>query len=391
MKKWSFIICISLLLFSLSACGEPEGIEDEVALAVAQTQTKQAWEESVESVQQTAEAGEIATQEVEEPTDAPEPTDPPKPTKTPEPEIIHVEVPGNPAEKINSFVTDFNSSDYAEELVTYGDQFIINRYERPFTQEMGEYRGYLDIIRANLRFSLPPWIYVEVFLAEPLPDTSAALYGIELDLDIDGRGDYLILAQQPPGEEWTVEGVTVLEDTNEDVGGVMPLLTEELTEELVNDGYDRAIFQEGRGEDPDLAWVRLNSKDPASLEFAFKVDLTKKTGFLWVIWADEGLQDPSWADYNDRFTFEEAGSPYPEHRYYPIQGIYLVDSTCRSWYGLEPEGDEIGICQVYESGEGFRLCYSPLTHAGIYCSPECLPECPEELSANYFCQPCTMP
>jgi hypothetical protein len=382
MKRILICITLAILVIALSACGESEGIEDEVAIRVAQTQTKQAWEASVESVQQTSEAGPSDTSTADEPADVPEPTD------TPEPEIIHIEIPGEPAEKINSFVTDFNSIDYAEDLFTYGDQFIINRYERPFTQGMGEYRGYLDIYLANLRFN-PPWFYVEIFLAQPLPESSRALYGVELDLDIDGRGDYLILAPQPPTEEWTVQGVMVLEDTNEDVGGTAPLLTEVLPEDWAGDGYDRVVFQEGRGDDPDLAWVRLNPEEVNSLEIAFKADLTGNMGFLWVIWTDEGLQDPPQADYNDQYIFEEAGSPYPEHRYYPIQAIYQVDSTCRSWYGFEPDGDEIGVCQSTPS-EGFRLCYMALTHVGTICLPECMPECPENLPGNYFCQPCTI-
>jgi hypothetical protein len=152
------------------------------------------------------------------------------------------------------------------------------------------------------------------------------------------------------------------------------------------------VFQEGLGDDPDLAWVRLNPEEPNSLEIAFKADLTKKTGYLWVIWADEGLQDPSRADYNDQFIFDEAGSPYPEHRYYPIQAIYQVDSTCRSWYGYEPVGDEVGICQIYEPGQGYRLCvrYAIGPTYITVCSDTCAPECPAELPFNYFCEPCTI-
>ena len=379
------ILILSFCLMFLSACGTTQDIEDEVAQAVAATQTKKAWEAAVESAQMTAEADADAPSTAEEAEDVPVIED------TPEPAIVHAVFPNNPAEKDNSFVTDFNSSDFATEGSTYGDQFFINRYERPFTRGMLEYRGYLDIIRANLKYN-PPWFYIQVFLAKPLPESSAALYGIELDLDLDGRGDTLILAQQPPGEDWTVEGVTVLEDTNEDVGGEQPLLTEELPENWPGDGFDQVIFQSGRGEDPDLAWVRLNPEDPTSLEIAFKVELGGSSGFFWVVWADEGLQDPSLADYNDRFTFPEAGSPYPEHRYNPIQEINLLDSTCRSWYGLQPEGDEIGLCQIYEPGEGFRLCYRFIYGATqlTVCSDVCAPACPGELPSNYYCVPCTL-
>lgn len=392
MKKWALIIIFSLVLITISACSPTEEAAVEVALRVAETQTKMAWEAQVESAQLTAEAEASPEPESEEPEDTQEPGDPPAPTDTPEPEIIHVTLPDSPAEKNNSWVTDFNSIDNADEGFTYGDQFFINRYERPWTRGMGEYRGYLDIIRANLKYN-PPWFYVQVFLAEPLPENSAAQYAMELDLDIDGRGDFLIVVPHPSGEEWTVQGVAVLEDTNEDVGGVEPVLTEILPPDYNGDGYDKVIFQGGRGDDPDLAWVRLNPEETNSLEIAFKAELTGGTGYLWTIWADEGLKDPSRADYNDQFTFVEAGSPFPEHRYHPINEIYLLDTTCRSWYGYEPVGDEIGLCQIYEPGEGFQLCLTyqlgntPIT----ICSDVCAPECPPRLPSGYSCRPCTMP
>lgn len=392
MKKWSLLLILILIMIPLASCGPKDVIDDEVALHVAETQTKMAWEAEVESAQQTAEAEPSPEPETGEAEESQEPAEAQEPAVTPEPEIVHVVLPDQPAEKNNSWVTDFNSIDHAEDGFTYGDQFFINRYERPWTRGMEEYRGYLDIIRANLKFN-PPWFYVQIFLAEPLPDSSEALYGVELDLDIDGRGDYLILAPQPIGEEWTVEGVTVLEDTNEDVGGEVPVLTEELPEGYVSDGYDQVIFQGGLGEDPDLAWVRLNPEEPNSLEIAFKADLTGGTGYLWVIWADEGLRDPAMADYDDRFTFEEAGSPYPEHRFHPIQEIYLLDTTCRSWYGFDPIGDEIGLCQIYEPGEGFQLCYTfrigPTS--STICNEVCMPECPEGVVYPYSCQPCILP
>ena len=55
MKKWTLIIIFALLVISLTACGAPEEVDVEVALRVAETQTKMAWEASVESAQQTAE------------------------------------------------------------------------------------------------------------------------------------------------------------------------------------------------------------------------------------------------------------------------------------------------------------------------------------------------
>jgi len=388
MKRKTRALITVMILLTLAACGQTDGEDDQdIAQSVAATQTKMAWETSLESVRQTEAAQE------EEPAEAEVVEEQPP---TPEPDVVHVLLPDMPNEAIASYMTDFNSSEFAADQVTYGDQFFINRYERPFTAEMEEYRGYLDIVRANLKYN-PPWFYVEVFLAEPLPESSGALYAVELDLDVDNRGDFLILAAQPSGEDWTVEGLTVLEDSNEDVGGDLPLLTEELPADLAGDGYDREVVREGRGDDPDLAWIRRNPEDPACLEFAFKDELTGNTGFLWNAWSDEGLRDPALADYNDRFTFEEAGSPYPEHQFYPIQELNLVDSTCRSWYGFQPEGDEVGLCQIYTPGEGYRLCVSYTFGAGTFtqCNETCLPECPSHPgsvgSITYFCRRCKLP
>ena len=255
---------------------------------------------------------------------------------------------------------------------------------------MEQYRGYLDLILANVMVN-PPWIYVEVFFAEELPESSQAVYSVDLDLDKDGRGDILVQAAMPADTEWAVSGVSVFQDTDGDVGGELPLLSDPPDESLT--GYETLLFNSGQGDDADLAWVRRNPEDDTSLQIAFKGSVAGEGGFLWSIWADEGLMDPGLFDYNDRFTFQEAGSPYPKHEYHPIQGVYLVDSTCRSWYGFKPVGDEIGLCQIYyESGpeKGWKLC-SWYSDTFFVCSDVCMKSCPPDLKFPYFCNECTLP
>ncbi len=305
-------------------------------------------------------------------------------------------IPGEPGEKNNTYVTDFNSIDYAEEGITYGDQFFINRYERPFTVEMEQYRGYLDLILTNMKVN-PPWIYAVIFLAEDLPETNDALYSLEFDNDRDGRGDFLVQASLPPDDQWTVEGVVVLEDSDGDVGGPNPVLTDPPGEEVNSNGFETVLFQSGQGDDPDLAWVRRNPTDPTSLQIVLKQSLVGENGFFWSVWADEGLRNPAFADYNDRFTFEQAGSPYPDHEFYPINEINLLDSTCRSWFGLEPVGNEPGICQVYARGTGYKMCitYNLGPSTLTSCSDVCMEECPRLPapvgSLSWSCQKCNMP
>ena len=367
-----FLMLVIFSLFIVACSGQDsEAVQDAVAQGVAATLTKEAWLDGLEEEAQ-------QTEEVIE-------------TVTPSPEpIIHEMIPGEPQEKANTYLTDFNSIDNAEAGFTYGDQFLINRFERPFTIEMEQYRGYLDIILANMMVN-PPWIYVEIFLADQLPESSEAFYSIELDLDVDGRGDFLIQTRMPENEEWTVVGVRVFEDSDGDVGGENPVFSDPADENIT--GYELVIFDEGRGDDPDLAWVRRNPDDETNFQIAFKVSLTDALGFLWSVWADEGLRDPALFDYNDRYSFEEAGSPYPEHEFHPIQAINLVDSTCRSWYGFEPEGDEPGLCQVYYKAgpdKGWKLCYR-VSDTFSVCSDVCLIRCPRELPSRWFCERCKLP
>ena len=377
--RLSVVMLIIVLAVFVGACagGGPE--DDAIAAGVAATQTKQAWEADLESIRQTeqAQGPELAQETVET-------------------MIVHEMIPGEPAEKSNTYVTDFNSIDFAEEGITYSDQFFINRYERPFTVEMEQYKVYLDLILTNLKVN-PPWIYAVIYLAGELPETNQALYSLEVDNDEDGRGDFLIQAPLPPDDQWTVEGVVVLEDQDDDVGGPNPVFTDPPGEGISTNGFETELFRSGVGEDPDLAWVRRDPVDPTSLQIAFKVDLVGAQGFFWSVWADEGLRNPGFADYNDKFNFEEAGSPYPEHDYYPIQEINLVDSTCRSWYGLEPVGDEPGICQVYSRGTGYKLCLTynlgntTLTNCSDVCMEEC-PRLPDPIGGlSWSCQKCTMP
>jgi hypothetical protein len=376
-KRWWISLSLFILLLGITGCSSDQSsdLEDAVAAGVSATQTKIAWEASVEAAQQT----EAAQEDTEPPTD------------TPEPEIVHLMYPEEPSETSNTYVTDFNSIDFAQEGITYSDQFFVNRYERPFTQEMEEYKGYLDLILTNIKVN-PPWLYADIFLADELPEESSAIYSLEFDTDEDGRGDYLVSAAMPLDDMWTVRGVVVLEDGNEDVGGSNPLLADPPEESTDYDGYEIELFREGQGEDPDLAWVRRNPMDDTSLQIAVKLPLLGGGGFFWSVWADEGLTDPALADYNDRFNFEQAGSPYPDHQYYPIQQINLVDSTCRSWYGFEPEGDEVGICQIYTPGEGYRLCLTYVIGSTPYtvCNDVCNPNCPPNLPSGYFCRSCTL-
>ena len=110
------------------------------------------------------------------------------------------------------------------------------------------------------------------------------------------------------------------------------------------DLLDHALARLCQGDDPDLVWVRRNPEHANSVQFAYKTDLIGNSGYMWSAWADDGLKAVNMRDYNDRYTEEAAGNPYPGSPLYPIRSIYLFDSTCRSFHGFTPTGNEPGLC-----------------------------------------------
>lgn len=228
----------------------------------------------------------------------------------------------------------------AEHRAPYGDSYNINLFERPFTLSDMTYLPQLDILTFQLSKDAT-WYYVSIDLAGgDMNDPTGINYGVELDTNHDGFGDYLIWAKPPYTTTWATETVRVLQDTNHDTGG---LSAEKSDAPFTGDGYDKIIFDGGQGADPDLAWVRLNPQVTAAVQFAFKRSLAGDA-FMWGVWADSGLKDPSKFNYNDRFTEEQAGSPEKSEKYYPIKAIYQVDNTCWPAVGFKATGDEPHLC-----------------------------------------------
>ena len=376
MKLRQVIFVLLIVIFSVivaSCSGDDGAVSNAVAEGVAATQTKRAWEAELESMRLT----EAATE----------------PSVTPEPAIVHITYPSF-VEGSNTFVTDFSSLDYAPEKSTVGDYYQMNRMERPFTTEDMDYLGDLDITRVDLKYS-PPWFYATFFLAGDLRESGNVKYGLEFDIDSDGRGDFLVWAALPPGPDWTTDGVSVLEDRDNDIGGLYPLQMEDPNPAI--NGYEMEIFNAGLGDDPDLAWIRRDPEVNNQIQIAFKESFTGSEGFLWSAWADEGLINPGMFDYNDQISFTDAGSPNDESPDYPLKAVEKVDSTCRSWYGMTPVGDEPGLCTIKEEKPpednqprmGFCPAKSNLTvgPTQLICDGPCTPECPP----HRVCIPCTLP
>jgi hypothetical protein len=273
-------------------------------------------------------------------------------TATSTPTVAHVATPPG-ASGTTRYITDPLTKDYApqKKSPSGSDVYQNNRYERPYTSGTMDYLSDVDLTRVELRI-VAPWVYVTFFLAGPRADgIGKTMYGAEFDVNLDGRGDYLIWGASPAGGEWMADGVEVWKDSNADVGGPNPQLTN--APWTGGDGYDQTLFASGQGADPDLAWIR-QLDGGAKVQLAFKYSAVGSAPqFLWNGLADLGVRRPDWFDYNDHFTQGEAGSPLPvQADYYPLAALYGIDNTCRDAYGFAPTGVEAGLCLYYGSISG---------------------------------------
>lgn len=293
------------------------------------------------------------------------PTLQPSPSTTPEPAVEHLTRPGEPA-RIRTWVSDVSSEVFAAENRTIGDSLPLNLLERPFTAGEMEYRPYLDITRVEVGEG-DEWIYIILHLEGSPPADARAFYGVEIDVDRDGRGDWLIGGMVPPASEWTTDDVAVWRDSNDDVGGHSPMQAEAPLSGV--DGYDERVFYSGHGDDPDSAWIRRDPTHPDRVQLAFKLSLLQSAGtFLWGGWSDEGVQQPGWFDYNDRFTLAEAGSPQINNDNYPLATLALMDNTCRWSFGFEPTTAYPGLCPLPTPTPTPTRTPQPPTQA-VQCTP----------------------
>ena len=148
---WTGLVLV--LILGLAACnfgGEsgPLTLEEAIQAGVQATLTKEAWLDGVESARKTAIAeennpgGEGGENALATATPTLRPTREPTPMATLKPASVHLMFPGEMSDRVDTFLVDYNTIDYADEGVTYGDQFRGNIFERPFTSEEMIYYGY---------------------------------------------------------------------------------------------------------------------------------------------------------------------------------------------------------------------------------------------------------
>lgn len=275
------------------------------------------------------------------PSETPLPLTPTLELPTPTLFIPHSLVPSVDV-KVGKIINDTTSLGTAtEQRAPYGDSYQVGLFERPFTQDMG-YVSDLDIASYNQSRD-DKFYYVSIQLVGTNPNNPIGInYAVEIDLDADGYGDTIVVAHPPYSAEWTTTNVIVAQDTNRDTGGLSP---EKSDAPLPGDGYDTVIFDgsTGLGNDPDLAWVRINAGKYATVQFAFKRALAEEK-FMLGVFSDGGMRDIFQLDYVDRLTEEQAGSPIQGNKYYPLKLLFALDNVCREAYGFEGTGEEPHRC-----------------------------------------------
>ena len=253
-----------------------------------------------------------------------------------------------------------------------GDNFAQGLFERPFNANtMDTYFPYMDIVRIK-GYTDNTWGYLEITLSGT--DKSGKLpaqYAAELDLHKDGRGEYLIRASNPSSTSWTTQGVQAWKDTDGDVGGTIPMVAD--ANPAGGDGYETQVFDQGKGDTPDGAWVRISPNDPKTVQIAFKLSMVgSPSSFAMGAWAGDNI-DPSKFDYNDHMTHAQAGDPNQEYpQVYPIKDLAQIDNTCRLAVGFIPTSNVPGLCETPQiQHSGIVAAPPPLTNGCPPTNPNC--------------------
>ena len=134
------------------------------------------------------------------------------PSPTAHPGVSPVDLPSQRIDQND----DANSSSMATaKSVTTGDVFVQGLYERPFNANtMDTYFPNMDIVNIS-GFKDDTWGYATMTLDGTDKDGRlSAEYAVELDLNKDGHGEWLIRASNPSVTTWTTQGIQAWKDTD---------------------------------------------------------------------------------------------------------------------------------------------------------------------------------
>ena len=308
------------------------------------------------------------------PTSGPAASTPSGPPPVPSPAAVPVDLPTSRLDQAG----DVNSLPNAKAKgVSGGDVFVQGLFERPFNANtMDQYFPYLDIVQAQ-GYKDDTWGYATITLANADPNGALpGQYAVELDLNKDGRGDWLIRASSVTSTQWSRQGVQAWKDTDGDVGGAAIMAADNNVGG--GDGYETLVFDQGKGSLSDGAFARIKPDDPKTVEIAFKLDmLGNPASYAMGAWAGTNI-DPSLFDYNDHMTHVQAGSPNPGDKIYPIKQMAEIDNTCRLAIGFTPTTDIPGLCETVQKrqAEGGSTCVPhscPAAVLAVNCVPVTCP------------------
>jgi hypothetical protein len=246
--------------------------------------------------------------------------------------ITHLVTPGEATYKTDQKVSDCNTGErvrlgattlIGNECDTWEEQ----KLERPAAATNGPYAAALDITSAWMGTN-QQWMFAKLVLYETNPANLPADFhaGFEIDTDLDSRGEYLIIVSGVPTTEWSTDGVQVWQDSDGQVGGSKPHRADTSS----GNGYETLVFDGGLGDDPDLAWVRLNRANGLAVEFAFKPTLVPANQvFAWWGWTFGGGFDPAKMEVVDLLQ---------------NSATWMVDNTCAWIFNAKPTNLQINIC-----------------------------------------------
>lgn len=259
----------------------------------------------------------------------------------PEPaEIVFIAPIGNVPEPFRTLEDSSSKSRASEKRAISGDNFLNNLYERPFTSEEMTYQPDLDIQTVDFAFD-DDFFYFTIHLAGMNPDPWGlnGMYAIEIDRDLNGRGEVIIVTEGPDGTEWSVNQVSVFFDSIGDVGGPDPIIP---NTGFSGSGFDAQLELQAES----AAFSRIDPDNPQAIQIVFHRSLIgDPEQFLWGAWADNGIRDLSMFYYNDAFTLGVAGSPILG-RDYPLKELFNLDNTCKLPYGFSQSAGNIpGMCK----------------------------------------------
>lgn len=324
-RKIPLFFISMLLLATVTACGSPEvesEDQEDLQATVAAIYAQETSVASVSEVQVTIEPTVEAIPVEETPSQSDWP------------------LPGDFPEKLDRTLEDSKCNTTAsEKKATQGDLFLNNLFERPFTSQEMIYQPDLDITTVDFGPG-EGFYYFTIHLYGPNNQGGGlqALYGIEFDRTLSGRGDLLVTVNNP-GREWSIEGVKIFTDDNRDVGGPKPIVADA---GFKGSGYE-TVFEMDSDKN---AFARIDPEDGNAVQFAVSFPLIGAVDqFLWGAWADNGLMDPTKFDYNDTMGPSAAGSPILGEDY-PLKDLYSLDNTCRLPFGLEQTGLVPGMCKI---------------------------------------------